>query len=73
VQRRYDVAYMQCMYAKGNQIPMRGGVQRPRTSAPPVDGPPPPPRGSPPPPPPVDGPPPPPRGSPPPPPPESWR
>jgi hypothetical protein len=23
-QRRYDVAYQQCMYAKGNQIPMAG-------------------------------------------------
>src|SRR5437867_9444889 len=27
VQRRYDVGYMQCMYAKGNQIPVsRGSV-----------------------------------------------
>jgi len=24
VQRQYDGAYMQCMYAKGNQIPVRG-------------------------------------------------
>jgi hypothetical protein len=34
VQRRYDVAYQQCMYAKGNQIP---GVVRPssRQSMPP--------------------------------------
>jgi len=24
VQRRYDVAYMQCMYLKGNQFPPRG-------------------------------------------------
>jgi hypothetical protein len=24
VQRRYDGAYMQCMYAKGNQVPVRG-------------------------------------------------
>ncbi|MGH8849602.1 MAG: YMGG-like glycine zipper-containing protein [Casimicrobiaceae bacterium] len=24
VQRRYDGSYMQCMYAKGNQIPVRG-------------------------------------------------
>jgi hypothetical protein len=23
-QRRYDVAYQQCMYAKGNQIPVAG-------------------------------------------------
>jgi hypothetical protein len=26
VQRRYDGAYMQCMYAKGNQIPVRGAA-----------------------------------------------
>jgi hypothetical protein len=25
LQQRYDGAYMQCMYAKGNQIPTRGG------------------------------------------------
>jgi uncharacterized protein YcfJ len=59
VQRRYDIAYMQCMYAKGNQIPVPAGTQQP--SAPtwaqpqgtrsPVDIPPPPP-GRPPPPPP---------------------
>jgi len=24
IQRRYDGAYLQCMYAKGNQIPVRG-------------------------------------------------
>jgi OmpA family protein len=41
VQSRYDVAYQQCMYAKGNQIPMRGTVQ-PRYGA----SPPPPPPGS---------------------------
>jgi hypothetical protein len=28
VQRRYDGAYMQCMYAKGNQIPVRGAAPR---------------------------------------------
>jgi hypothetical protein len=58
VQHRYDVAYMQCMYAKGNQIPVpAGGVQR--QPPPPQHGPgaapqglPPPPAGSPPPPPP---------------------
>jgi hypothetical protein len=58
-QQRYDIAYMQCMYVKGNQIPVPGGtqqppepawVQPPRTRAP-VDVPPPPP-GNPPPPPP---------------------
>ena len=58
VQRRYDSAYMQCMYAKGNQIPFSG---RTRPSyAPPAAAPrppaavtpPPPPVGPPPPPPP---------------------
>jgi hypothetical protein len=33
LQRRYDGAYMQCMYAKGNQIPVRGPA---RYRAPPV-------------------------------------
>jgi hypothetical protein len=61
VQRRYDIAYMQCMYAKGNQIPASGGRQPAYTSTP---APPPPP-----PPPPPPGVPPPPTGSPPPPPP----
>jgi Glycine-zipper domain len=32
LQRRYDVAYMQCMYTKGHQIPVPRGYQRPRTS-----------------------------------------
>ena len=65
VQRRYDVGYMQCMYAKGNQIPVsRGSVpySHPTTSTPPPPPPPPamttpphippPPAGTPPPPPP---------------------
>ena len=50
LQRRYDMAYMQCMYAKGNQIPVRGSFQQPPastqegSSAPlPLDVPPPPP------------------------------
>jgi hypothetical protein len=47
MQRRYDVSYQQCMYAKGNQIP---GAMR-RTSAPSYAPPPPPP----PPPPPASG------------------
>jgi hypothetical protein len=34
VQRRYDVAYMQCMYGKGNQIPVPRG-SRPRSAWPP--------------------------------------
>ena len=43
LQRRYDMAYQQCMYAKGNQIP--GVVRRPaRSYAPPPPPPPPPPR-----------------------------
>jgi hypothetical protein len=75
VQQRYDVSYMQCMYAKGNQIPVRAAT--PRYAAPPVPPPatppgvPPPPRGTPPPPPPAAAvtPPPPPAGTPPPPPP----
>jgi hypothetical protein len=54
IQHRYDMAYMQCMYAKGHQIPVPRGYQRP----PPPPGEsdarryPPPRRGSPPPPPP---------------------
>ena len=42
VQQRYDVAYMQCMYASGNQIPAPRGSWQP--AAPPV--PPAPPAGS---------------------------
>lgn len=38
-QRRYDYAYMQCMYAKGNQIP--GRVQRYREQQVPLPPPPP--------------------------------
>jgi len=46
IQRRYDIAYAQCMYSKGNQVP---GYARPRTLPPPPppgrNGPPPPGRG----------------------------
>ncbi len=50
LQRRYDIGYQQCMYAKGHQIPTSGRFEGPRrTYTPP---PPPPPPGSPPPPPP---------------------
>jgi len=35
VQRRYDITYMQCMYAKGNQIPVPRGSQ-PTYTAPPA-------------------------------------
>jgi hypothetical protein len=40
-QRRYDMAYQQCMYANGNQIP--GAVQRSRRTYPVPPPPPPPP------------------------------
>jgi hypothetical protein len=39
-QRRYDIAYQQCMYAKGNQVP--GAVQPDRRSYPAPPPPPPP-------------------------------
>jgi hypothetical protein len=62
VQERYDHAYLQCMYAKGNQIPMaRSALERPPAhgpvAAPPGSAPrhlPAPPRVGPPPPPPPD-------------------
>ena len=51
-QQRYDVAFQQCMYAKGHQVPMaRGAVPRPRNSSAAAPPPPPPPAGAPPPPP----------------------
>ena len=52
VQRRYDIAYQQCMYAKGHQIPMAARYA-PRQQAPQHAAPPPPPPGTPPPPPPA--------------------
>jgi hypothetical protein len=60
VQRRYDIAYVQCMYAKGNQVPVMMGQRPAYTSAAPPPPPAPPappgvplpPAGSPPPPPP---------------------
>lgn len=58
-QRRYDNAYIQCMYTKGNRVPvsgqlMQGPAQAINPPPPPAnaDTPPPPPRGYPPPPPP---------------------
>ena len=44
-QRRYDIAYQQCMYAKGNQLPGRpyGGYRQPAPPASPYYYPPPPP------------------------------
>lgn len=44
IQRRYDVAYLQCMYSYGNQIP--GQYVRQTTAAPPPPPPPPPPASS---------------------------
>ncbi len=47
-QRRYDIAYQQCMYAKGNRVPVSGQFASPETSrpsrrmSPPADYPPPP-------------------------------
>jgi len=77
IQRQYDYAYMQCMYAKGNQIPTAGGTRpayatsparwTPPPPPPPASSPPAPPAGNPPPPP-AGMPPPPPPGAPPPPP-----
>lgn len=60
LQRRYDIAYQQCMYAKGHQIPMAASRYTPRAGnprraappPPPPPGTPPPPAGTPPPPPP---------------------
>ncbi len=44
VQRRYDISYEQCMYAKGNSVPMAARMQRPAqpTYAPPPPNMPPP-------------------------------
>ena len=64
VQRRYDMTYMQCMYAKGNQIPVSRGSLPTSYSSPPA----PPAASAPPPPPPPANVPPPPAGTPPPPP-----
>ncbi len=50
IQQRYDVSYMQCMYAKGNQVP-NFDPNNPQPPPPPGNSPPPPPSGSPPPPP----------------------
>jgi hypothetical protein len=34
LQTRYDIVYMQCMYAKGHQIPAAGSAPRPTSAAP---------------------------------------
>lgn len=41
-QRRYDIAYSQCMYARGNQVPGMSGTQYRRVRRPPPPPPPPP-------------------------------
>ena len=48
LQRRYDDAYMQCMYANGNQIPLPQGAlgAHPAVPPPPAGDPPPPPPGA---------------------------
>lgn len=43
LQQRYDIAYQQCMYAKGNQVPVRGRFQPAPPSRPHPYYPPPPP------------------------------
>lgn len=56
-QRQYDIAYVQCMYAKGHRVPVSGGFvggassRRPSSTPPRTTYPPPPPPGAPPPPP----------------------
>lgn len=53
VQQRYDIGYLQCMYAKGHKIPMaRDARSRPSSYRQATPVPPPPPPGTPPPPPP---------------------
>ena len=54
LQRRYDHAYVQCMYAKGDRVPVSGRVMSSQSSSPSYSAaqPPPPPPGPPPPPPP---------------------
>lgn len=69
VQQRYNMAYMQCMYAKGNQIPVARGSVAPGYSSHSTPPPPPPKRTPATPPPPPPNVPPPPAGAPPPPPP----
>lgn len=52
LQRRYNVAYIQCMYAKGHKVPVSGRLMSSNPSPPAAYTPPPPPPGTPPPPPP---------------------
>ncbi|HMH18139.1 MAG TPA: hypothetical protein VK572_08330 [Burkholderiales bacterium] len=52
LQRRYDYAYIQCMYAKGHKVPVSGRLTSSPPAGPSYAPPPPPPPGPPPPPPP---------------------
>ena len=52
LQRRYDIAYTQCMYAKGHKVPVTGSFVSSTPNPPAASTPPPPPPGAPPPPPP---------------------
>jgi hypothetical protein len=61
LQRRYDYAYIQCMYAKGHKVPVSGQFTSSNPAPAAASAPPSPPPGSPPPPPPGTPPPPPPR------------
>jgi uncharacterized protein YcfJ len=47
MQRRYDIGYQQCMYAKGNKVPTVARAQYPRPAPPPGYYAPPPPPGAP--------------------------
>jgi outer membrane lipoprotein SlyB len=55
MQRRYDNAYVQCMYAKGERVPVAGRMRDQGTASRAASLPPPPPPGMPPPPPPPPG------------------
>ena len=46
LQSRYDMAYIQCMYAKGNQVPGMAAAPVPNSAPPPPGLPPPPPPGA---------------------------
>jgi hypothetical protein len=46
LQNRYNIGYMQCMYAKGHQVPMSGHMAAPQQRTPAYTTPPPPPPGA---------------------------
>ncbi|SCX84367.1 glycine zipper family protein [Nitrosospira sp. Nsp13] len=52
IQQRYDMGYIQCMYAKGHRVPVSGQIMDSYRNQAPGANPPPPPPGNPPPPPP---------------------